>query len=166
MRCLRYFPLPVSIFWLVLPVVASAEPWSEDEVFFPESEGLASSMVDAADLDGDGWIDLVFANGSGYNEGNIDSDLQQQAFHNEGGMSMVAIDDQAIFKGVSYNGRAVKIRDVDNDGDNDIFLGVTWQGQSQLFINDGVAAIDARAKQRKALFEKAKARVVSIGANK
>src|SRR4028119_1517034 len=136
MRCLRYLPLPLSLFSLLLPVVASAEPWVEDKAFFTEAAQAGSSMVDAADLDGDGWIDLVFANGGGYNKGNIDSDQQQQAFHNDAGMSMQPIGPD-IFKGASYNGRAVKIRDVDNDGDNDIMLGVTWQGQSQLFINDG-----------------------------
>ena len=137
MRCLRYLPLPLSLFSLLLPVIASAEPWVEDKAFFTESAQAGSSMVDAADLDGDGWIDLVFANGGGYNKGNIDSDQKQQAFHNDGGAMMVPIDSPDIFGGVSYNGRAVKIRDIDNDGDNDIFLGVTWQGQSQLFVNNG-----------------------------
>lgn len=136
MRCLRYLPLPLSLFSLLLPVVASAEPWVEDKVFFTEAAQAGSSMVDAADLDGDGWIDLVFANGGGYNKGNIDSDQLQQAFKNDAGMGMVPVGPE-IFQGASYNGRAVKIRDVDNDGDNDIVLGVTWQGQSQLFINDG-----------------------------
>ena len=119
------------------PSVAHAEPWVEDKAFFTESAQAGSSMVDAADLDGDGFIDLVFANGGGYNKGNIDSDSKQQAFHNDSGTVMAPIDNPDIFNGASYNGRAVKIRDIDNDGDNDIFLGVTWQGQSQLFVNDG-----------------------------
>ena len=137
MRCLRYLPLPLSLFSLLLPVLASAEPWVEDKAFFTEAAQAGSSMVDAADLDGDGWIDLVFANGGGYNKGNIDSDQKQQAFHNNAGEMMVPINNPDIFAGASYNGRAVKIRDIDNDGDNDIFLGVTWQGQSQLFVNNG-----------------------------
>ena len=122
---------------MLLPVVASAEPWVEDKAFFTEAAQAGSSMVDAADLDGDGWIDLVFANGGGYNKGTPDSDQLQQAFHNDGGTSMQPIGPE-IFQGASYNGRAVKIRDIDNDGDNDIVLGVTWQGQSQLFVNDGL----------------------------
>ena len=57
-----------AIFLAVMsaPASAAAEPWIEDKAFFTEDAKLASSMVDAADLDGDGWIDLVFANGSGY----------------------------------------------------------------------------------------------------
>lgn len=136
MRRLRYLPLPLSLFSLLLPVVASAEPWVEDKAFFTEPVQLGSSMVDAADLDGDGWIDLVFANGEGYDKGTADSDQLQQAYHNDAGMSMMAIGAD-IFQGVSYAGRAVKVRDVDNDGDNDIMLGTTWQTQSQIFINSG-----------------------------
>ncbi|HEY0133425.1 MAG TPA: VCBS repeat-containing protein [Nannocystis sp.] len=128
---------PGIILGIFTSSVAHAEPWVEDKAFFTETHQSGSSMVDAADLDGDGWIDLVFANGGGYNKGSLDNDLKQQAFHNEAGAAMTPIESPDIFGGVTYTGRAVKIRDIDNDGDNDIFLGVTWQGQSQLFVNDG-----------------------------
>ena len=137
MRCLRYLPLPASLFCL-LPLTAGAEPWVEDANFFTESAKLGSSMVDAADLNGDGWIDLVFANGEGYDKGDLGSDSPQQAFFNDAGLGMTDMSSQVFGIGTSFNGRAIKARDIDRDGDNDVMLGVTWQEPSQLFINDGV----------------------------
>ncbi len=136
MRCLRYLPLPVSLLSL-LPLAASAEPWSEQPGFFMENANYGSSMVDAADLNGDGWIDLVFANGGGYDKGDANSDLPQQAFINEAGAGLTDVSLDIFGEGTRYNGRAIKVRDIDRDGDNDIMLGVTWQRQSQLFVNDG-----------------------------
>ncbi len=139
MRCLRYLPLPASLFCL-LPLTAGAEPWVEDPGFFTESAKLGSSMVDAADLNGDGWIDLVFANSEGYDKGDIGSDSPQQAFFNNAGIGMTDMSTQVFGMGASFNGRAIKARDIDRDGDNDVMLGVTWQKQSQLFINDGLGS--------------------------
>ena len=137
MRCLRYLPLPASLFCL-LPLTAGAEPWVEDGNFFMESAKLGSSMVDAADLNGDGWIDLVFANGDGYDKGDPGSESSQQAFFNNAGLGMTDMSSQVFGIGASFNGRAITARDVDRDGDNDVILGVTWQKPSQIFINDGV----------------------------
>ena len=127
----------MSLIWL-LPVIASAAPWNETKSFFTDDKDYGSSMVDAADLDGDGWIDLVFANGVGYDKGNPNSDQPQQAYKNEAGVATTNISDQVFGAMTRFNGRAIKARDIDQDGDNDIILGVTWQGQSQLFINDGL----------------------------
>jgi len=125
----------MSLLSLLLPTLASAEPWIEDKVFFTENANAGSSMVDAADLDGDGWIDLVFANGGGYDKGEVNSNQLQQAFKNEAGLATTDISVKTFGEGVPFNGRAVKVRDIDRDGDNDIMLGVTWQSQSQIFLN-------------------------------
>ncbi len=120
---------------MLMPHVAGAEPWVEDKNFFTDVENNGSSMVDAADLDGDGWIDLVFANGGGYDKGDVNSDLPQQAFKNEAGAATSDISNQVFGDSNRFNGRAIKARDIDRDGDIDVVLGVTWQRQSQLFIN-------------------------------
>ena len=127
---------PVVVVFSVLSSTARAEPWVEDKAFFTENANRGSSMVDAADLNGDGWIDLVFANGNGYDKGDANSGQLQQAFRNEGGVATTDISAD-VFGGTSFTGRAVKVRDIDRDGDNDIMLGVTWHQQSQLFLNDG-----------------------------
>ncbi len=114
---------------------ANAAPWLENKDFLTENAALPASKVDAADLDGDGHIDLVFANGAGFDKGNDFTPRTQQAFLNGAGGPMKDVS-AAIFKGTPYNGRAVKLRDIDHDGDIDIMLGTTWQTQSQLFINN------------------------------
>ncbi len=115
---------------------ANAAPWQEDQAFFTEDALRASNELDAADLDGDGFIDLVFANGEGFEYAEVNSAQAQQAFLNEAGAKMKDVS-AVIFKGQAYNGRVVKLRDIDHDGDNDIVLGTTWQTQSQLLLNDG-----------------------------
>ena len=136
MRRLRYLSLPPLLLSLLIPVSAVAAPWIEDKTFFTENASVASSKVDAADLNGDGYIDLVFANGGGFDKGDDNSDLPQQAFFNNAGVGMTDVS-AAIFGGQAYNGRAVKLRDVDYDGNIDIILGTTWASQTQLFMNDG-----------------------------
>jgi|JI6StandDraft_1071083.scaffolds.fasta_scaffold00727_5 hypothetical protein len=122
---------------LVIPSFeVAAAPWIEDPAFFTENLAAQSSKVDAADLNGDGYIDLVFANGSGFDKGDDNSDLPQQAFFNNAGAMMTDVSG-AVFGGQTYNGRAIRARDIDYDGDIDIVLGTTWNSQSQLFINDG-----------------------------
>ncbi len=115
---------------------ANAAQWVEVKAFFTEAANSPSSKVDAADLNGDGHIDLVFANGHGFDKGGDSSDQKQQAFLNNAGVSMADIS-VAVFDNKSYNGRAVKLRDIDRDGDIDIVLGTTWGSQTQLFLNDG-----------------------------
>ena len=136
MRRLRYLPLPLLLVSLLTPAFALAAPWVEDKVFFTENASFSSSKVDAADLNGDGFIDLVFANGQGFDKGDDSSEEPQQAFLNDAGGKLTDAS-QGIFGGLSVVGRAVKLRDIDYDGDNDIVLGTTWQTQSQLLLNDG-----------------------------
>ncbi len=137
MRRVRYLSLPPLLLSLLLPISAFAAPWNEvDKVFFTDAANVPSSKVDAADLNGDGYIDLVFANGGGFDKGDANSDQQQQAFFNNAGTSMTDVSGM-VFNGVSYNGRAVKLRDIDYDGDIDIILGTTWGSQTQLLLNDG-----------------------------
>ncbi len=121
---------------VMTPFAVNAAPWNEDLAFFSEIASAPSSKVDAADLNGDGYIDLVFANGGGFDKGDANSDLPQQAFFNGAGITMLDVSPM-VFGGENYNGRAVKLRDLDHDGDVDIVLGTTWGSQTQLFVNDG-----------------------------
>ena len=135
MRRLRYLPLPSLLVSSLVSTSVFAAPWVEDKAFFTEAASDPSSKVDAADLNGDGLIDLVFANGGGVDKGDDSSFFPQQAFINDGTvMNDVSV---SIFGATPLTGRAVKLRDIDYDGDNDILLGTTWVTQSQLYLNDG-----------------------------
>ena len=137
MRRLRYLSLPSLLVSSLVSTSVFAAPWVEQEAFTTmEKANSPSSKVDAADLNGDGNIDLVFANGGGFDKGDDKSFQPQQAFLGNGDGTMSDAS-QGIFGADQLNGRVVKLRDIDNDGDNDIVLGTTWQSQSQLFLNDG-----------------------------
>ena len=136
MRSLRYLSLP-SLLWISLaPSLASAAPWKEKPEYLVEPAPVQSAKVDAADLNGDTFIDLVFANTSGTNGGADTSYLPQQAFSNDGTGMMTDVS-VTIFGNAEYTGRAVKLRDIDYDGDIDIVLGTTWFNASKLFLNNG-----------------------------
>ncbi len=135
MRRLRYLPIPSLLVSSLVSTSVFAAPWVEDKGFLSENKTLASSKVDAADLNGDGNIDLVFANGAGFDKGDMNSYLQQQVFLNDGA-TMTDIS-TSVFEDEPYAARVVKLRDIDRDGDNDIILGTTWETQSQLLLNDG-----------------------------
>jgi MYXO-CTERM domain-containing protein len=136
MRRLHTLTLPTLLMTMLASTSAQAAPWLESDAFSALDDASGGSCkVDAADLDGDGFIDLVFANTGGTLNGAMASAQQQQAFKNDGAGNFTDISAE-VFNGVEYTGRAVKIRDIDYDGDNDIILGTTWIEQSQLFIND------------------------------
>lgn len=105
-------------------------------MFFDDMAMEPSAQVDAADLDGDGFIDVVFACGDGMVEGAPNDIRPQRYLHNADG---TGLEDGTIvgFTDQDLHGRAIKARDIDRDGDIDIVLGTTWQSQSQLYLNDG-----------------------------
>lgn len=130
--------LRISIFFAVNAGLAGqvrAEPWKEDLSFFDDDVHIPSFRADAADINGDGFIDLVYANiGSEWIYMANAARAQQAYLHQGVGKAMLEAGDN-IFGASNYNGREVKIRDIDNDGHNDIMLGTSWETQSQIFFN-------------------------------
>ncbi|MFK7961812.1 MAG: FG-GAP-like repeat-containing protein, partial [Phycisphaerales bacterium] len=95
-----------------------------------------SNAVDAADIDGDGDLDLVFANG-----GNFGSPGTPQVLRiliNSGLNSGVFVDESvARTGGVTGRIRGVAIADIERDGDLDMLLSEDFLEQPRLLINDG-----------------------------
>ena len=138
MRRLHTLTLPTLLMTMLASTSAHAAPWLESAEFSTlENEKAGSCKVDAADLNGDGFIDLVFANTDGTFMGNQASGRTQQAFMNDGFGTFTDVSDSVFGAGVEFTGRAVKLRDIDYDGDIDIILGTIWLSQTQLFLNDG-----------------------------
>jgi hypothetical protein len=94
-----------------------------------------TNKVELADINGDGLVDLLFANGGDY-DGPGKPEFSQ-VFLNQA--------PELIFKEVSQDVfgpdcpwvRVIKVRDVNNDGEADIMVGATYQTQSQLYLGDG-----------------------------
>ena len=89
-----------------------------------------SNKVELADLDGDGRVDVLFANGGDYDKPGAAT--PSRVFRNvaEGPWPDLT---QRVFGDATFFARVVKARDVDGDGRVDVFVGATFATQSRLY---------------------------------
>ncbi len=90
-----------------------------------------TNKVELADLDGDGRIDLLFANGGNYSEPGEPE--PNRAFLNRGPGQPFEERSAEVFGPAPDLARVIKARDFDGDGDTDVFVGTTYQTQSRLY---------------------------------
>jgi hypothetical protein len=128
-RCLR---VVTALSAALLPSLASAAPWGNSIPL--EDAGHVSQKVELVDINGDGFVDLVFANSSGDETGNQADAQQNQVFINDGIGNFTA--DPMVFP-TPDNAYVIKAGDVDRDGDPDLVVGVNFAGQSYVLLNDG-----------------------------
>jgi hypothetical protein len=93
-----------------------------------------TNKVELADLDGDGWVDILFANG-----GNYDSPGEPVAswvYLNNGDGTFIDATTATLGEHALLT-RVIRVADLDADGDNDIVLGTTYDTQTRLLLNHG-----------------------------
>ena len=120
---------------LLIPDVARADLWRDvtDDALGVET-GEWSNKTDLADVDGDGDVDLLFANGSAYNEPG-----QKQlngVWLNDGNAKFTDVSEAVLGDEGDFS-RVIKGRDVTGDGIVDILVGNTYETQSRLFVGLG-----------------------------
>jgi VCBS repeat protein len=94
-----------------------------------------TNKVELADINGDGQVDILFANGGDYDfPGNP---TFSKVFLNQGPDQMFEEATQKVFGNTRMLARVIKIRDVNADGSPDILVGTTYETQSQLYLSDG-----------------------------
>jgi uncharacterized protein (TIGR03382 family) len=118
---------------LVLPLLAL---WDDVTSGTIGTTAEWTSKLELADLDGDGWIDIVFANGGDYDTAGTPE--PQRAFRNLGNWSGAGPHFEEISADVfgaagTRLSRVIKIRDIDGDGDQDVFVGGAHGTASGLF---------------------------------
>ncbi len=116
--------------------------WIEatDALLAPTAEW--TNKVELADLDGDGRLDLLFANGGDYSTPG--SPELNRAFFNAGPGKPFVEQSTRVFGSTPDIARVVKARDFNGDGRVDVFVGTTYQTQSRLYLADGAGAFTER----------------------
>jgi hypothetical protein len=94
-----------------------------------------ANKVEVADVDGDGRIDILFANGGDYDT--VGANQPARVFGNAGSGACTDISATAV-GGFSGHSRMIKAADIDGDGDLDILTGGAYQSQLRLFVRDSV----------------------------
>ncbi|MFT5050567.1 MAG: hypothetical protein ACI8QZ_001969 [Chlamydiales bacterium] len=94
-----------------------------------------SNKVELADLDGDGLVDILFANGGNYSDAGTPE--LNRVFFNQGPGRRFEERTTQVFGELPDLARVIKARDFDLDGRCDIFVGTTYQTQSRLYLASG-----------------------------
>ena len=95
-----------------------------------------TNSLELADINGDGRVDILFANGGGYEE--PEDPEFSRVFLNEGpGKMFKEVTKKVLGPEPMIAARAIRVADLNNDGNMDIAVGTSYQTQSQLYIGDG-----------------------------
>ncbi|HVV87201.1 MAG TPA: VCBS repeat-containing protein [Kofleriaceae bacterium] len=138
---------PVS--WVVTLTVAAstarAERWQDATPSTIGATAEWTNQVEAADLDGDGWVDLVFANGG--DDDHAGTPEPQRVFRNLGnwaqaGPHFAEITGAVFGAAATRLSRVIRAGDLDGDGDLDLFVGGAHGTASGLFVRRVNGAYD------------------------
>lgn len=118
---------------------AEAAPFEEVTAQTIGSTSGWSNKVRLADIDGDGDVDILFANGAGY--ASPGGPEMNAVFLNrtvEDGPNAPYLEvGPMIFGGTPDAARVIVARDLSGDGHLDLFVGTTWGTQSRLLLGEG-----------------------------
>ena len=92
-----------------------------------------TNKVEVADLDGDGDVDLLFANGGDYDTPG--TPVASRVFLNAGDGTFKDAT-RSVFGRTKALARVIKVADFNGDTYPDIVLGTTFETQSRLFLGD------------------------------
>ncbi len=135
--------------WLATLTVAAtsarAQRWDDATAATIGATGEWTNKVELGDLDGDGWVDIVFANGGDYDEAGAPE--PQRVFRNLGnwaqpGPHFAEITSTVFGAAATRLARVIKLGDLDADGDLDVFVGGAHGTASGLFLRRAGGSYD------------------------
>lgn len=129
----------------LVPGLAWAQTWQDATASCLGTTAEWTNKVEVADVDGDGKVDLLLANG-----GNYSSPGQAEVvrvFENTWGDAADCTEISAeVVGGFTGLSRTIKAADIDGDGDLDLVTGGAYQTQAKLFTREGSSWLDATAQ--------------------
>lgn len=131
---------------LLVPALASAQVWQDATPSCLGTTAEWSNKIEVADLDGDGALDILIANGGSYSSAGSAEPLRVWRNLNnwsESGSHCSEVTADLGFTGLS---RFVKVADVDGDGDVEVVTGGAWQTQLKLYTQAAGTWTDASAQ--------------------
>jgi hypothetical protein len=123
-----------------LPAVAHAALWKDVTAkALGTQTGGWTNKVELGDLDGDGRVDVLFANGGNYNE---PGDPEQCGIwfnvgQDASGVPKLEDRSMAVLGDITGTARVIKAADIDGDGSLDLVIGHTYHTQSRLLLGEG-----------------------------
>ena len=99
-----------------------------------KAKGLTwTNKIELADINGDGLVDVLFANGGDYDYPG--EPTFSQVFLNQGPDQMFEEATRQVLPNAML-ARVIKVRDLNADGSPDILVGTTFETQSHLYLGD------------------------------
>jgi hypothetical protein len=128
--------------------LAHAQRWQDATSQCMGSTAGWTNKVEVADIDGDGHVDLLLANGGDYNSKGANGE-GPGIWKNLGNWSASVPHcqdiKQTVVGGFVGYSRMIKAGDIDGDGDLDLLTGGAWGTQLELYRNDGATWTDLSA---------------------
>jgi MYXO-CTERM domain-containing protein len=119
---------------LVTASSARASLWEDDTAGSIGTTAEWTNKAELADINGDGRVDILFANGGNYSSAGANE--LNRVFLNDGDGTFTEAT-TTVFGAIGDHARVIKVRDVDADGNVDIIVGTTYQTQSRLYLGNG-----------------------------
>jgi FG-GAP-like repeat len=98
--------------------------------------GEYTNAVELADINGDGRVDILFANGGDYEQPGPPE--FSRVFLNQGpGRLFKEVSQDVLGSEPMVAARAIRVADLNDDGNADIVVGTSYSTQSRLFLGEG-----------------------------